>query len=278
MKLVASVIVKDELDRYLGPFLTHLLEFVDEVRILDDGSSDNWADALLVRGDGAVDLDRLHVLRSEASWFWQDEGLARHTLLDWTLTGEPDWVLAIDADEFITDGAALRAACESTGASVLTVNMEEVWVATDECLCIRQDGGWRDHPVPILWRAPGATVLASDRKQPVDRRKWRITDRKVACGREPVAVRELHRMRRHVADSGVDVLHFGWACQADREARYQRYVEHDGGQYHASAHLRSIMFPDSAVKLEGRDWPVGLDPSSRATVLARANRAAAAAS
>lgn len=272
MKLVASVIVKDEADRYLAPFLRHLAEFCDETRILDDGSSDGWADRLY--GEMAMPaslLARLHVLRSEESAFWQDEGAARNALLEWTLIGEPDWVLSIDADEFITDGAALRAACESARASVLTVNMQEIWVAADECLCIRQDGGWREHPIPILWRVPGPTALASDRNQQPARRQWRINDRKVAPGREPIAVRELHRMRRHVADSGVDVLHLGWACRADRAARYQRYVEHDGGQYHNAAHLRSIMFPDSQVNLEGRDWPDGLDPV-RDMALARARR------
>lgn len=271
MKLTASVIVRDELDRYLVPFLQHLAGFVDEIRVLDDGSTDDWADRLRAAdGTHALDLDVLHVLRAEETSFWQDEGAARQALLEWTLEGQPDWVLAIDADEFVSDGAALRALIDAPAApAVYTLNMREIWVASDECLCVRQDGGWREHGVPILWRVPGPTVRQLDRAKPYALRQWRIPERKVAPGREPVAVRTLARNGRHVAASGVDVLHFGWACRADRQARYQRYLEHDGGRYHASAHLASIMFPDSRVKLEGIDWPP-LEPDVAAAVLSRA--------
>lgn len=275
MKLAASVIVRNELDRYLVPFLAHLLAFVDEVRILDDGSTDGWTDLLLdyneaLRPEWNLDLDRLHVLRADESAFWQDEGAARQRLLDWTLEGEPDWILSIDADEFVSDGAALRALIETPPAAVYSLAMQEVWQADDDCLCVRQDGGWRAHPIPILWRVPGSTVLEHDAR---GERKWRIADRKVAPGREPIAVRDLARFgSRHVLPSGVDVLHFGWACEADRAARHARYVEHDGGRYHNSAHLASIMAPAGRVKLDGIDWPAGL-ADVQASVLARARRA-----
>lgn len=278
MKLVASVILRNELDRYLVPFLAHLLPFVDEVRVLDDGSTDDWADALYEPHAEAdfpyVPLDRIHVLRSEESGFWQHEGNARQALLDWTLEADPDWVLAIDADEFVSDGPALRALAEESHASVLTLNMQEVWAADVECLCIREDGGWREHPVPILWRVPGPTVLDADRRKPFPIRQWRIPDRQLAPGREPQAVRDFSRGGRHGAPS-VDILHFGWACEADRQARYQRYIEHDGGRFHNSAHLQSIMAPPARVLLEGRDWPESLPLDVAARVLARAQRPAA---
>lgn len=271
-RIVASVIVRNEADRYLAPFLRHLAGFCAETRVLDDGSTDGWADRLY--GEFAMPaslLARLKVRRVEESSFWQDEGAARQALLEWTLEAdEPDYVLAIDADEFITDPAALVAACR-TGEAVVTLNMQEIWKLSPECLCVRQDGGWREHPVPILWRVPGATVRAHDAARPFPLRQWRIPDRKVACGREPQAIRDVVRAGRHVLRSRVDVLHMGWACEADRQARYERYVEHDGGRYHAGAHLRSIMFPDGRVSLEARDWPVGLE-DVRAALVARALR------
>lgn len=288
MKLAASVIVRNEADRYLAPFLRHLAAFCDEIRILDDGSSDGWADLLgaeLESGVGlprwfveshepwspidTAPLDRIHVLRADESAFWQDEGAARQRLLDWTLQCEPDWILSIDADEFVSDGATLRRFIESPAAAVYSLVMQEVWQASEDCLCVRQDGGWREHPVPVLWRVPGPTVLAQDAR---GERKWRIADRKVAPGREPIAVRDLTRFSsRHVLSSGVDILHFGWACAADRAARHARYVEHDGGRYHNSAHLASILWPDGRVKLDGVDWPAGLT-DVQASVLARATR------
>jgi len=51
------------------------------------------------------------------------------------------------------------------------------------------------------------------------------------------------------------ILHLGWANQAARAARHQRYVEADGGRFHRSSHLDSILWPDNMVTLRGRPWP-----------------------
>jgi len=67
--------------------------------------------------------------------------------------------------------------------------------------------------------------------------------------------------RREVVSTGVSFFHFGWACVADRQARYDRYVEHDGGKFHASPHLQSIMWQDDHPKIGfcRSPWPAGLD-------------------
>ena len=64
---------------------------------------------------------------------------------------------------------------------------------------------------------------------PKDReaRNWKIPDVQLACGREPLQVR-----RTRAVASGASVFHFGWACEADRVERAQRYFEHDGGKFH----------------------------------------------
>ncbi len=51
MKLVASAIVRNEADRYLDAWLTHLTTFCDEVRLLDDGKR-----VCVVGGDHSVAL------------------------------------------------------------------------------------------------------------------------------------------------------------------------------------------------------------------------------
>lgn len=273
MKLVASVIVRNELDRYLRPFLRHLAAFCDEIRILDDASTDEWADRITASDgvDGgltAEELDRLHVLTDVESRFFTHEGLTRQALLAWTLEGEPTHVLAIDADEFVSDGATLRLLLERRpDIPAWSLTMQEVWKAADECLCVRQDGGWRQHEVPILWRVPG-------RRQLTDRR-WRIPERKLASGREPQAIRELAQ-HRQVVPTGAEVLHFGWANEADRQARYDRYATHDGGRFHASTHLKSILWPDRLIDLEAFAWPEPLAPY-RPELLTRAHRGAAVA-
>lgn len=241
MKLVASVICRNELGRYLAPFVAHLLEFCDEIRVLDDGSTDGSFEWLAIPGN-----ERVFGSRLATDSFFDHEGAARQRLLEWTLEGEPTHILAIDADEFVSDGAALRAACEADqGPGAWAVGIEEVWKADPEHLWIRQDGGWGlQSRSPLLYRVPAQRGS-----------EWRIMDRALACGREPLAVRKI---RARPVDA--TVLHFGWAREEERAARYQRYVEHDGGKFHARAHLDSIMFDDSLVRLRARAWPAALEP------------------
>lgn len=242
MKLVSMSIVHNEVDRYLPLWLPHLLDFVDEVRIIDDGSTDSTSDFLQ---QAALEEPRVQVERLPVCQMFEHEGRARNLLLDFAMVGRPTVLLAIDADEFVTDPQAVRHAAEQELPNVWTLDMEEVWKADPSNLYTRQDGGWGTHKVPIMFRVPRQRV----------RRQWAIRDKQLACGREPVAVRQ--HFRKAVA-TGSSVLHFGWLREAERKARYDRYVEKDGGRFHASAHLHSIMFPDRQVRLKRRPWPEGL--------------------
>jgi hypothetical protein len=230
----------NELDRYLPACLDHLLGFVDAVAIVDDGSTDETVSYLAELGD------RVRVLETEEAFF-QHEGRARNRLLEWTLEQEPTHVLAIDADEFVSDGAAVRAACAGR-QQVFSLAMHEVWQADLDELRIREDGGWRSHAVPCLYAVPPARWRKTA--------EWQIANRALACGREPSAVRRLYRKAK---ETGSDILHFGWTDPANRAARYERYVVADGGRFHASQHLRSIMWPDRQVKLRSRPWPPALE-------------------
>lgn len=245
------MIVYNERDRYLENCVDHLLEFCDKVVVLDDGSNDGTSDAL---GNRA----RVELTQSFVNSFYRHEGNARNTLIDETLADGPTHVLTIDADEFISDGPALRKMLEADPhQGVWTLCMQEIWRA-DDYLWTREDGGWCSHDIAAIWR-PDA--LSSSR----------MANRQLACGRLPMEADHwvAHRRSKYAEQS---YLHFGWTCEADRAARYQRYVEHDGGQFHASAHLQSIMWPDSQVKLERMDWPAGLE-SYRQKLTERANRA-----
>lgn len=253
MKLIASLMVgPGEHDRYLEPCLDSLLSFCDEVRVRlerspDDAEFRSIADRVLTqRGVMVLDVGE--------SDFFRHEGRARQQLLDWTLEGEPTHVLSIDADEFVADGEAVRSSCRDEYQPVAwTLCMQEVWNADDEGLEIRQDGGWNEHDVPILWSP--------------QKLYWplRILDRPLACGREPEAVRTAVK---GCADTAV--LHFGWTRRAERKSRYDRYAVADGGKYHAGSHLFSILDPDSQVTLNRTPWPAGLE-DQRAAILAYAN-------
>ena len=236
MKLVASAIVRDEADRYLGPWLTHLLTFCDEVRLLDDGSTDATADI-------ASSFTEVHVQPNQGPSFFEHESKARNALLRWTIKARPDYVLSIDADEFIGDAVALRALLAMNPHPVYSLTMREVWKVEGDRISLRIDGAWGDRYCPILWRAP--PLLRGSR--------WEIPNRKLACGREPSAVRHAPARR-----TGIGIYHFGWARVSERVSRAERYFEHDGGRFHADKHLQSILWPDERVQLKWVRWPTSV--------------------
>lgn len=239
MKLIASIIVRNELGRYLELCVAALLEFCDEVRVLDDYSSDGTYEWLI---SGTQVARGVSAIANFGEKFYEHEGRARGRLLDFTLSGNPTHVLSIDADEFVGDGRAIRAAIDMDDEQpVWTLAMSEVWKADARSLWLRRDGGWRVHNAPVLWRVPKRLDTT-----------WRIKDVALACGREPMAVRAQFR---HALKTGTEILHFGWANVDERQARYERYVEHDDGQFHNKRHLDSIMYPDRRVALTRHDWP-----------------------
>jgi glycosyltransferase involved in cell wall biosynthesis len=233
VKLVASAIVRNEAGRYLETWLRHLLTFCDEVRLLDDGSSDETVEIAL-----AYEPEVKITARAGRS-FLSYESEARNELLRWTMGAEPSYVLSIDADEFIGDAGMVREAALS-GAPVCALWMREVWKVSGDELGLRVDGQWGDRRCPLLWQAPDR--LRGGR--------WQIPRRRLACGREPLAVRS-----QKGVDTGVGIYHFGWTREADRVARADRYFQHDRGRFHADKHLQSILWPDTQVRLRWVPWP-----------------------
>lgn len=231
MKLIASLIVRNELGRYIGPCVDHLLEFCDEIRVLDEGSSDGWTDK------------RVSCLREPArdGDSFAGHAAARQRLLDFTLKGEPTHILAIDADEFIADGAVLRAACEDPRFAALQVCLREVWQVNPDGLLIRQDGGWVEHDVALVWQPDRINART-------------IADRGHATGRTPDQVGPVPASHTCTA-----LLHLGWANAGERAERYARYAVGDAGKYHAKAHIESIMWTDEKVLLGPAPWPAGLE-------------------
>ena len=234
MSLVASMIVRNELRRYLPLSISHLMGFCDEIRVLDDGSEDGSLEYL----DGVPCVE---VLRNRGPKFFEHEGQARQTLLEWTMEAQPDYVLSIDADEFVGNPELVLQAVKQ-GGPVYTLQMEEVWTLNDNHLNVRVDGHWGPRPCPILWRAP---------RELND--YWAIPPVKLACGREP-----LHVRRTRARPSRSSVYHFGWAKESERVARASRYFEHDKGRFHKDAHLQSILWPPEKVVLRAGSWPTGL--------------------
>ena len=272
MKLVASLITKNEKEKYLRHCIELLQGFCDEIRAVDDDSTDGTHSLLQEMG--------VKVFRNDRSMFYEHEGRARQQLLEWTMEADPTHVLVVDGDELVVDGDKLRAKIlepqpfpslrerrqrgrsSFQPATVWRLQMQEIWGATEHHLLVRQDGGWKEHPVPICYAIPA--MKHGDRRAI---QHWRIPDKALACGRVPIEVAVASN--RALNESAADILHLGWACEADRWARHQRYVVHDGGAHHASKHLDSIMWDNSRVHLTTRPWPEGVDKQA---ILERINR------
>jgi hypothetical protein len=247
IRLVASLIVRNEAGRYLDLTVPALLEFCDEVLALDDNSTDGTAELLrALRGVKVVPL-HLRPVDPGHSGFYEHEGLARQALYELTLLQQPTHVLAVDADEFVSDGQALRSYLQGQPeVAAWSLDLDEVWRVERDCLCLRVDGGWRPHPVAALYAVQASSP------------HWRFAERALACGRVPAEV-------EYAAAAGygllceLQILHFGWANPGERAARHARYALHDQGRFHASAHLDSIL-DEQQVRLAGRDWPTSLTP------------------
>lgn len=244
MRLVAYMVVAPlETSRYLRLAVESLAGFCDEIRVWADGAPSVIRGAL--RGTPA------DVEGTEEGGFWQHEGQVRQRAYEWALRSDPTYVLAIDADEFVADGLALRRALKEHEAvvEVSALCMQEVWAANPGSLTVRMDGGWSPHPIPIVWKP-----------QP----NWRIPNRAGASGRTPSEV--LSRWDRSFCPT--EILHFGWTNVAERVQRYERYTS-TAGFGHNSRHVRSIM--DATVSECHQPWPEGLLPLA-ANILAVSNR------
>lgn len=246
MKITAAVICRNEQGRFWQSFIAHLLEFVDEIRVWDDGSTDGGPRSRLKR----VIIHREPVRESAA---FHDHASSRNRLIRFALEGEPSHLLCVDGDEFITDGQALRKAAEDERFGAYSVCLQEVWRVRSDELDIRQDGGWSEHDVALLWR-------------PVRVKNLTIADRGHATGRTPDEVGRLPAT--HTCSA---LLHLGWSNVGERAERFERYAVGDAGKYHAKAHIDSIVWPDSRMRFAQVAWPSALEPW-RSELVKRANR------
>lgn len=235
MILAASMVVRNELSRYLPLVIEHLRGFCDQISVLDDGSTDGTLQYLQSQIDG-----QLSVRGNPSGTFDLHEGQTRQALLDFTLERAPTHVLAIDGDEFISDGQALRALLEAQPAvGAWALRMTEIWNVTEDGMQVRLDGAWHPYQRVHVWAVPSQLNA-----------NWRIMDRPLACSPVPRAVLGLRPQL-----SGISIYHFGWADPATRQARYDRYMSLDGGRFHARSHLQSIMYPEHKIRREQEAWP-----------------------
>lgn len=233
--IYAVMPVKNEASRWLTDTLAHLDSMNITVLVCDDSSEDETCEI----ADGF--LNTVVVQRPDSvPTFLQHEGRFRQWC--WESLGEcfepeeSDWVLAIDADEFLV-GMLDRfnpflhtnfAFKSPTTAWSLTV--AEAWgLDDDRTPLIRKDRFWALNQQIRLtqWRADTT-----------------FPDRNMASGSVPTYARDGARHTPFLT-----ILHYGYVRPEDRQSKYERYKAHPAG--HNPAHIDSIMLPPQLERWDG---------------------------
>lgn len=242
VRIVASLVVKNEADRYLKEFLKWNSQWWDDLFVFDDASSDSTR--LICSGYGEV--VRCHF---SVNPFMRNEGEFRSA--GWAAMEERmdlkegDFVFSIDADEFLVgtnkgpdsirdllERLAVRLTEE--GKNAANIDIPEVW---DTCLplSIRKDGLWTNKKLPRLTKYF---------------RGGEFRNQAMACGSTPT----YSYQNMLEGDFDVSLLHFGYAKEQDRIDRYDRYtslVNHG----HNPTHILSILSNPTTKKWVGGETP-----------------------
>jgi hypothetical protein len=146
MKLTAGLRVKDG-EPWAEDCLSSLSAFVDDICVLDDGSTD--ATPRICRSFPKV----RHLVRWEKSFF--HEGIDRNVVLALVKDTEPDWILMMDIDELFEDRIAggIQSMMQVPEVVAWGFLMLHFW---DGKTHFRIDGPWghetRHHVHPRLFR------------------------------------------------------------------------------------------------------------------------------
>lgn len=223
MRVIANMVTKNEADRYLDSCLTNLNQYVDDIFIYDDKSEDDTV-ALAEHYDAHVLVrdDRTPSFR-EAEGFFRYRGWM--SMVEATGIRYGDWVLNIDADEFIVDNLqALLLQAEDELSTAVNFKIHEIWSLNP--FLKRVDGFWDT--------ITGVRLVRYDSNQD---QHFRHTG--MASGSIPQYgfARVLDAVEKRCC-----ILHCGYADSDDKKVKYDFYSSKTENG-HNNKHIQSIMFP-----------------------------------
>jgi glycosyltransferase involved in cell wall biosynthesis len=203
-KLVLSMIMRNEADRYLERALLEHRQYIDAAVIIDDGSTDDSV-LLCERILQGVDL---HIIRNPISRFSNEVELRKQQWRE-TIALEPEWILNLDADEFFENRfkTEVQRLINNQDADLYYFRLYDFWNETH----YREDQYWQAHSIyrPFLLRYQKDFIA-----------EWQDTPQH--CGRFPKNIASLS-----YAFSDLRLKHMGWSNPMDRLAKYERYLKLD---------------------------------------------------
>jgi glycosyltransferase involved in cell wall biosynthesis len=218
--IIAQMVGKNESKRFLEPVLKRLSEQVDKIVFTDDCSDDNTAE---------IASKYCEVFVNEKSLFAEHEGMLRATA--WgnleKFANVGDWIVAIDCDEMLyhVSNKDIREVLKVSPYDVVNVRFYHMWNKTQ-------------YRVDKLW-APNSSSRIFRFKE-----NGGFYNKKLACGSEPSYVVDWVRQANYWVDSGLAMQHLGYIKDKDKKAKYERYSQLDGGQFHNLDHINSIIDKD----------------------------------
>lgn len=235
MNIYGFLCVKNEAQRWFDETLHWNSQFLDEIFVYDDQSTDDTVSLATVHGCTVVARD---------DWdftFLEDEGRFRQAAFEsfemYSGVEPGDWVLALDADEFFVADDDEREALEHIAAvasagefTATSFKVLEAFGLEGTTPLIRTDGFWDQIEALRYFEYQEG---------------GRIPRRRLGCGSVP------NNVRSNGVATCARLLHFGYVNAEDRRVKYERYssIANNG---HSSKHIDSILTPAALVPYRGK--------------------------
>jgi glycosyltransferase involved in cell wall biosynthesis len=215
MRIITLICARNEADRYLAECLEWNSRQCDELMLFDDCSTDDTFN--IAYEAGAIVVER-HA--SEPS-FAEGEGafrMAAWRSMEQVLLPETgDWIICLDADEFLIGD--LQDFLSERRETALKIHVQECFGEIDGVPQIRKDGFWGD-----IWGARIGRYRPGLQYAPIS----------LGGGSLP---QELSGEAVPVV--GASILHYGYRRAEDRQRKYDSYTAHAGR--HSTRHIESII-------------------------------------
>lgn len=218
--IIAQMIGKNESSRYLDDVLSRLSAQVDKIIFTDDCSDDDTIE---------VASKYAEVFKTPEPLFSVHEGKLR--AFAWAnlerFASLGDWVIAVDCDEMLyhIDEMPVRDVINSSAHDVINVRFYHMWNETH----YRVDKLWAPNNSSRIFRYKEGGMFLN---------------RELACGSEPTYVADWIKARNFWVNSKLVMQHLGYMKDEDKQAKFDRYSNIDGGKFHNINHINSIVDKD----------------------------------
>ncbi|MHB1611761.1 MAG: glycosyltransferase family 2 protein [Sulfobacillus sp.] len=223
--VISMLPVRNEAARWLRATLEQLSILTDRIVVFDDASADDTADF-------CKSYPKVRYYRGDIPWFEQNEAELRRHLWELATYENPEWILALDADELFEERATLELPwlLNQEDYDAVAFRIFDFWKGTEQ---VRTDGAWNpwNRFSPLLVRYD-STLSPDWMAQPIH------------CGRFPLSYRDRVTFYSHLR-----VQHFGWARGDEHLKKYLFYRERDLAVYGSvQSHTESVL--SSSITLE----------------------------